>query len=416
MNTISTSVTDNSMETALTELVMDCPELSQLEALLSQFNIFRVLRADRDEVRHSNLLAWLFRPNESHGLGDTFFRRWLMRVLRDATSNPPLPPGWISPIAVDVLDIDHVEVHRELEYIDLVLAVHRTNGRPWIICIENKVESMQHSNQLARYHASIERRFADAERRIYVFLTKYGEGPAHSDFLESSYEEIVQVLNECLAARHDAIGQGPSLLLQHYRQLLVEDFMDQNETVKLARQIYLRHKKALDFILENKVDPIYEASNALDAVLRRRAGELGIIVDRLDKGWVRFLPFAWDVPANRGGTAWGSNSRYLLCEVSLWGKKAELQITVGRAPEAWADLVWDRAAAAPFRQEWKKRPVHFIKPYKARSDITVEDLAGLDEEEIGNRLLDWLGDELVKPRFKESVAVFEELLARLDAD
>jgi Trp operon repressor len=49
---------------------MDCPELSALEALLSRFNIFRILRAARHEIRHSNMLAWLLTPDENHGLGD----------------------------------------------------------------------------------------------------------------------------------------------------------------------------------------------------------------------------------------------------------------------------------------------------------------------------------------------------------
>jgi hypothetical protein len=44
---------DNETERALTDLVMNCPELAQLEALLSRFNIFRVLRAARHEIRHA---------------------------------------------------------------------------------------------------------------------------------------------------------------------------------------------------------------------------------------------------------------------------------------------------------------------------------------------------------------------------
>ena len=231
--------------------------------------------------------------------------------------------------------------------------------------------------------------------------------------MPSSYEEIIQSLDECLDERGDAIGPEPLLLLRHYRQLLAEDFMDQSEASKLARQIYLRHKRALDFILENKVDPIYEASNALEAALRRQAAALDIVVDRTVKGYVRFLPKEWDVPENSGGTGWGPNSRYLLCEVCLWTKKVELQITAGKAPDAWADLVWQRAAHAPFRQEWKVRPEKYVKPYKSKSDITVERLADLDEEEMANRLVDWLKDELAKDKFKEAVRVLAEFLPQL---
>ncbi|MEQ9449322.1 MAG: PD-(D/E)XK nuclease family protein, partial [Rhodospirillaceae bacterium] len=62
----------SAVEGALTDLIMNCPELPKLEAQLAQFNIFRVLRADRNELRHSNMLAWLFRPDEQHSFGDLF--------------------------------------------------------------------------------------------------------------------------------------------------------------------------------------------------------------------------------------------------------------------------------------------------------------------------------------------------------
>lgn len=405
-----------SIEQALTELVMNCPELAQLEAQLARFNIFRVLRADRDELRHSNLLAWLFQPDEAHGLGESFLRRWLMRIMHDAASSPPVPPGWISPIMIDAADIEYVEVNRETENIDLLVVIHRQKGGPWVVCIENKIDSAQHSNQLNRYHDFVEHRFADAERRVYVFLTRHGEIPENADFVQSSYEEVAQVLDTCLAEHEDSIGPEPHLLLKHYRQLLADDFMNENETSQLARQIYLRHKRAIDFILDNKVDPIYEASNALHRALQQHAAELGIVMGVLGKGWVRFLPAAWDVPTNKGGTAWGADSRYLLCEVGLWGKKAELHMTVGRAPAEWADTVWARAAQPPFRQEWKKRPASFIKPYKAKSDIAIDSLTGLEEEDIGNMLLDWIKTELRKPQFGEAVEVLATLLPKIKAN
>jgi hypothetical protein len=338
------------IEHALTELVLNCPELAQLEARLVRFNIFRILRAHRAEVRHSNTLAWLFQPDESHGFGDSFLRRWLMLTMKEAAATQSLPVGWVSPLAVDVLDIEYVEVVREQDSIDLLVVIYRRDGAPWVICIENKVESAQHTKQLDRYFERVEARFADAERRIYVLLSKYGESPENSEFIQSSYKDIVEALDRCLLDHQDSIGPEPKLLLSHYRQLLMDDFMDKNDATELARQIYLRHKRALDYIFENKLDSMYEASRALYDLLEEHSSELKISPDVLGKGWIRFLPLAWDVPNNRGGKAWGGVGRFLLCEVSLWAKKAELQITVGRAPSDWADKVWQRAASAPFKQ------------------------------------------------------------------
>ena len=415
MSELETRVEDVSIETDLTELIMSCPELPQLEAQLSQFNIFRVLRADRNELRHSNMLAWLFTPDESHGFDDLFLRRWLMIVLQRAGSMTR-PSGWISPIAVDVLDIERIDVHREFENIDLLFAIHRKQETPWIICVENKVDSSQSRGQLKRYYDIVERRFSDAERRIYVFLTRSHEAPAHPAYIESSYEDVLQVLDQCIAERANTIGPEPLLLMQHYRQLLEDDFMEESEASRLARQIYLRHRRALDYIFENKADPVFEATTALETILTKEQERLGILMGRSQKGYVRFVPKAWDLPQNIGGTAWGPESRYLVCEVYLWSKKAELHMVVGKAPEDWADLVWARAVTAPFKQEWKSRPKQFIKPFKAKSDIAIESLLELDDEETGSRLLAWLEEEFAKVKFGQAVEVFVELLKELKSE
>lgn len=413
-NTIISEI-DTETEQALTRLVMDCPELTSLEALLSRFNIFRVLRAAQYEIRHSNMLAWLLTPDETHGLGDRFFRRWLMQVVHNVEGEAKHRLKLPSPIEIDALDIESVEVARERENIDLLIIVRAIDGASWTICIENKVESAQHSNQLRRYRELVERKYVDAEHRLFVFLTKYGEEPNDEGFVVSSYAVVETVLRTCLEERTDTIGPEPRLLINQYLELLAEDFVEESRAAQLARKIYRSHRKAIDFILENRDDPISDASSLMKETLGACSSELGIILDVQNKGWVRFLPKEWDVPQNRGGTAWGPNSRFALCEISFWTKNVELQITVGRAPDIWADKVWTRAAASPFKQEWKKRPAQYVKPFKARSDIAIEALADADPDQIKATLSDWVRKELQAPRFREAVKVMSDLLQELPA-
>ena len=47
---------------ALNELVVNCPELAEMESLMGGFNLFSVLGFEYGELRHSNALAWLFHP------------------------------------------------------------------------------------------------------------------------------------------------------------------------------------------------------------------------------------------------------------------------------------------------------------------------------------------------------------------
>ncbi|HEU5368889.1 MAG TPA: PD-(D/E)XK nuclease family protein [Ktedonobacterales bacterium] len=60
---------------ALEALVVDNPDLERLEALLERFNIFEAIGAVRQEVRHSDFLAFLLTPQQNHGLGDAFLKR-----------------------------------------------------------------------------------------------------------------------------------------------------------------------------------------------------------------------------------------------------------------------------------------------------------------------------------------------------
>jgi PD-(D/E)XK nuclease superfamily len=412
MDTVNSGI-DTETERVLTRFVMECSELRELEALLSRFNIFRVLRAAKHEIRHSNMLAWLLTPDESHGLDDRFFRRWLMHVVHNADDDTKGRLHLPSPIEIDALDIESVEVTRERESIDLLVVVRTIRGASWTICIENKVESSQHSNQLRRYREIVERRYHDVEYRLFVFLTKNEEEPDDMEFITSSYAGIENVLRMCIDERGDSIGLEPRLLMTQYLKLLEEDFVEENKAAELARKIYRSHRKAIDFILENRSDPISEATGVMKEFLTAHSGELGIIIDVQNKGYVRFLPKVWDVPQNTGGTAWGPNSRIVLCEISFWTKNAELHIAVGDAPDAWADKVWERAATKPFKQEWKKRPTRYVKPFKARSDIAVAKFQDADPDVVQTNLGEWITKELQSERFREAVDVMRALMEEL---
>ena len=91
------------------------PDFERLEQLLDTPNIFRILKAKRTEIRHSNFLGWLLDPSESHGLGEKI----LIKVLRDillsgASSN-------ISLFDIEDINFRKVEVLREHQNIDILI-------------------------------------------------------------------------------------------------------------------------------------------------------------------------------------------------------------------------------------------------------------------------------------------------------
>src|SRR5260370_40917636 len=83
--------------TALERFVVDNDDLLALEALIGKFNIFDALRIARVEIRHSNFLAFILDPAESHGQGQLFLKAVLMDILKAARAD--LRP--LSPIDLD---------------------------------------------------------------------------------------------------------------------------------------------------------------------------------------------------------------------------------------------------------------------------------------------------------------------------
>ena len=55
----------------------------KLSEWLDDTNIFQILKLSRTEIRHSNFLAYLLSPHESHKWQDKFFKALLKTVFED---------------------------------------------------------------------------------------------------------------------------------------------------------------------------------------------------------------------------------------------------------------------------------------------------------------------------------------------
>src|SRR5437868_2634487 len=92
---------DESPLQSLERFVVDNDDLLSLEALVGRFNIFDALNIARREIHHSNFLAFLLDPVESHGQSQLFLKALLMDLLKSAP--PELRP--LSPIELDGTDL-----------------------------------------------------------------------------------------------------------------------------------------------------------------------------------------------------------------------------------------------------------------------------------------------------------------------
>lgn len=227
---------------ALEEFVVNNGDLLRLEGLIGRFNIFDALRIAHVEIRHSNFLAWLIDPSESHGLGAMFLRAILMDLL--GRSPPNLRP--FSPIDLDCEELQGVDIRREWKHIDLLISSERPR---FVVAIENKIYSDEHDDQLGRYKDELCATFGDVPK-ILVLLSREGVDPSKPDWVPYSYADVHRVLERVLHTYRDSIGAEVRMFIEQYLNLIGSRFMDNPQIDELCRRIYRNHRQALDLIFD----------------------------------------------------------------------------------------------------------------------------------------------------------------------
>ncbi len=361
------------MREALETFVLDNVELERLEDLLSQFNIFEALGAVRVEARHSDFLAFLLDPRQNHGLGDIFLKRLLQRaVTRTGGADSP-----VSAIDLDVWDLNDTLVYRERGNIDILLV---NEPHRFAAVIENKIEAAEYSDQLARYHDWVEREYAGF-KIIYLFLSASGELPSNSAYTPIDYDLICHLLEKLQETRESVIGQDVHMGLAHYTQMLRRHIVSDSEAVELARRIYAKHKRALDFIFEQKPD----LQTDITGELKRLVSEVADLVeDHCTKGEVRFALRAWkQIPELCRGQGWTPSGQLLLFEFRNYPNRLSLALVIGPGNQEVRQRLFDEAKTHPqIFPECSKALYTKWTQIMSKTFLSKEDLAEADFDEL----------------------------------
>ncbi len=325
---------------SLQKLVVDNSDLERLERLISGFNIFEAIGAVRQELRHSDFLAFLLDPRANHGLGDAFAKRLLQAVL----SSPSAESIPVTPLEIDLLDLGGMEVERERHRID-VLLLDRNNEL--VVVIENKIDSGEGSEQLERYLRTVEREHPEW-RRLGLFLTPDGVEPSHDEYLAVSYRLVREVVNRLLESRADELGPTVRALLEHYTQMLGRHIVADSEIAELCRRIYRRHRQAMDLIIEHRPDRQGEIADLLREFVDQRSD---LELDHAAKQKSQFAVRSWNTEANLSGSGWTDSGRILLFEFYNGPKQVDLKLYIGPGEEEVRRRLFEmaRRRGEPFR-------------------------------------------------------------------
>lgn len=105
----------------------------------NDFNIFKVLRLENYEVRHSNFLAWLFDNAASHKMGITFFEKCFKTCFPYKNIN-----------LNEKIKIETEYYTDKERRIDILII-----GETFTCTIENKYGSCEHGGQCQHYREFI---------------------------------------------------------------------------------------------------------------------------------------------------------------------------------------------------------------------------------------------------------------------
>lgn len=296
--------------------LLDDVNFEKLEIGLQVPNIFQILGISRTEIRHSNFLGWLLNPNSSHGLGSNF----LIRFLRDVVISQPNNlnnENKFGIFDINTLNINNVEIRREWQNIDLLIVFDSL-----VICMENKVDSKDHSDQLKRYREIVQKNFPqESFRHLFVYLTPTGLEPTSEEAISYytiySYESIVKHLNQILEVHGNSLNIKILHYISDYVKTLELEIMNNNELNELADKIYHSHKDLMDFIIENKSD----TATRMYPFFEKCIQEFGWVIGSKNKGYARFLtPKLKDVIPNNGN-GWNQKESFLFEIDFYWSSK-----------------------------------------------------------------------------------------------
>lgn len=373
-------------------------DLERLEALLAEFNIFEAIGAVRQELRHSDFLAFLLDPRANHRLGDAFLKRLLKHVLLTV----PEPP--VSAVEIDATDLDDASVRREWQRIDIL--VHHPESR--LICaIENKIGSSEHSDQLRRYRNAVQRHFAD-HRAVLICLTPEGDRPSDDAYVPISYRDVMEVVDTVRTSRASTLGLDVRTLMEHYTTMLRRYIVADSEIAELCRKLYREHQEALDLIYEHRPDVQYDVFECLMQLVEDSATEQGLVPQHSEKSQIHFTVEDWDTyEAQLAGKGWGPRERMLTFRFYNDVDQVHLRFMIDSGPQELREAL--------FRQFQQTEQVfNLARGQAGKTEKTVyqrkyilhpDDYEDPDIEQMREKISDWWQAFLVGDLLRIKTAV-----------
>jgi len=229
--------------------------LSQINDNIMDFNILEITGMGTQEIKHSNLLSWIFGDNE-HELKYMIFEKFLHKVININGTREEID------ILKHYLYLPQYDkefiIYREKNDIDLLFVDTRNNI---VIVIENKIYADERTEgedggQLKKYEKTIKEQYQDF-KQIYIYLTISAQAPSadSSIWLISNYQMISDSIEETIATQQ-GLSDKTKIIFESYIDLLKRRGIVEDKQLKeLCESIWKNQSYKEALLVLNQYQP-----------------------------------------------------------------------------------------------------------------------------------------------------------------
>jgi len=221
--------------------------LSQINDDVMDFNILEITGMGTQEIKHSNILGWLFDDSE-HNLEYQILDDFLKKVINE-NDNKSLDLLKQYLYLPEDKNRD-ITIFREKDNIDLLIVDEANNI---VITIENKVYAKESDTQLLEYEEKIDKTYNDDYDKYFIFLTINLEEPSRKNWLKASHSMIVNTIENVLETKD--ITTKTKIILESYIDLMKRRGIVANKELEdLCEKIWLNkdYAEALNILIQHK--------------------------------------------------------------------------------------------------------------------------------------------------------------------
>ena len=409
-------------------------DFQELESLTHVFCPFEAIGMVRQEIRHSNFLAYILDPNRPHIFGTKLLEGFLS-VISDADAFSPK----ISALDLHFYSIRSVRVLREWRNIDLLIKLSGDGGNNTqgiVIAVELKIDAQESSGQLEKYKGIVDAEYPPGTwTQAFVFMTPDGaerSNEAPEEWNSIKFEALVGSLEQ--ACRNEQ-WSGPSAdLLRAYIDMVRRHILKNEQLEQLAERIWAKHREAIETLLEyrpNLQNDIFEALEKRHDEMAQRLTELTgreICADTSTKRIRRFYISDWyeKFPELKTGLrGWVKSGSLFAIEISAWSNgrirvslvmglgKEKVRQDVHQAVCSRVERTKDKMKISRLTEKLPPKYKHYSamdvltsKQYHELVDTKTED-ESVEIGEVAENIIEKSGEFLkeILPKYEE---VFEE--------